>query len=75
MTNNTKRIGITTRIVNAQGYEERRDALSQDWVKFLLQKELLIRLQIVRRCLMKILAGGKHHFKLLKRLRVLLHLI
>tara|TARA_B110000467_G_scaffold97121_1_gene87845 strand:- start:188 stop:826 length:639 start_codon:yes stop_codon:yes gene_type:complete len=35
MTNNTKRIGITTRIVNAQGYEEKRDALSQDWVKFL----------------------------------------
>ena len=35
MTNNTKRIGITTRIVNAQGYEEKRDALSHDWVKFL----------------------------------------
>jgi N5-(cytidine 5'-diphosphoramidyl)-L-glutamine hydrolase len=30
-----KKIGITTRIVNAQGYEEKRDALSQDWVKFL----------------------------------------
>ncbi len=35
MGNNTKKIGITTRIVNAQGYEEKRDALSQDWVKFL----------------------------------------
>jgi gamma-glutamyl-gamma-aminobutyrate hydrolase PuuD len=32
---NKRRIGITTRIVNAQGYEEKRDALSQNWVKFL----------------------------------------
>ncbi len=32
-----KKIGITTRIVNAQGYEEKRDALSQDWVKLLEQ--------------------------------------
>lgn len=35
MSNKAKKIGITTRIVNAQGYEEKRDALSQDWVKFL----------------------------------------
>lgn len=33
-----KKIGITTRIVNAQGYDELRDALSQEWVK-LLEKE------------------------------------
>ena len=32
---NSKKIGITTRIVNAQEYEEKRDALSQDWVEFL----------------------------------------
>ena len=32
---NKRRIGITTRIVNAQGYKEKRDALSQNWVKFL----------------------------------------
>ncbi len=35
---NKRRIGITTRIVNAQGYEEKRDAISQDWIKF-LEKE------------------------------------
>ena len=32
---NKRRIGITTRIVNAHGYKEKRDALSQNWVKFL----------------------------------------
>ena len=36
-----KKIGITTRIVNAQGYEEKRDALSQDWVKLLEQYNLI----------------------------------
>ena len=36
-----KKIGITTRIVNAQGYEEKRDALSQDWVKLLEQFNLI----------------------------------
>ncbi|MCV0400931.1 MAG: gamma-glutamyl-gamma-aminobutyrate hydrolase family protein [Nitrosopumilus sp.] len=36
-----KKIGITTRIVNAQGYEEKRDALSQDWIK-LLDNEYMI---------------------------------
>jgi len=35
MINRRRRIGITTRIVNAHGYEEKRDALSQNWVKFL----------------------------------------
>lgn len=36
-----KKIGITTRIVNAQGYEEKRDALSQDWVKLLEHYNLI----------------------------------
>jgi len=35
------KIGITTRIVNAQGYEEKRDALSQEWVEFLEKHELI----------------------------------
>ncbi len=29
------KIGISTRIVDAKGYEEKRDALSQDWTRFL----------------------------------------
>lgn len=28
-------IGISLRIINAKGYDEKRDALSQDWTKFL----------------------------------------
>lgn len=36
-----KKIGITTRIVNAQGYDEKRDALSQEWIKFLEKKDLI----------------------------------
>ena len=36
-----KKIGITTRVVNAQGYEEKRDALSQDWIKLLEQYNLI----------------------------------
>ncbi|WP_428326236.1 gamma-glutamyl-gamma-aminobutyrate hydrolase family protein [Nitrosopumilus sp.] len=31
----SKKIGITMRVVNAENYIERRDALSQDWTKFL----------------------------------------
>ena len=30
-----KKIGITSRIVNASNYDEQRDALSQDWPPFL----------------------------------------
>lgn len=38
---NFKKIGITTRIVNAQEYEEKRDALSQDWVEFLEMENII----------------------------------
>lgn len=41
MKNKAKKIGITTRIVNAQEYEEKRDALSQDWVKFLETENII----------------------------------
>ena len=30
-----RKIGISTRVVNAEGYEEKRDALAQDWTTFL----------------------------------------
>ena len=29
------KIGITTRVVNSETYPEKRDAISQDWTKFL----------------------------------------
>ena len=35
MTNRKQKIGVSLRIVNAQNYEEERDALSHDWTSLL----------------------------------------
>lgn len=35
MPNNGLRIGVTMRVIEAQGYHEPRDALAQDWASFL----------------------------------------
>ena len=35
MNNKKLKIGISLRIVNAENYEEKRDALSQEWPQFL----------------------------------------
>lgn len=35
MQTKTLRVGVTMRVVHAQGYEEPRDALAQDWWRFL----------------------------------------
>lgn len=37
----SKKIGITTRIVNTQNYEEKRDALSHDWIRFLEKQDII----------------------------------
>ena len=35
MINNMLKIGITTRVINSETYSEKRDAISQDWTKFI----------------------------------------
>ncbi len=37
----SRKIGISTRIVDAEGYKEKRDALSQDWIKFLDKSKMI----------------------------------
>lgn len=36
-----RKIGISTRIVDAKNYEEKRDALAQDWIKLLDNAEMI----------------------------------